>query len=79
MGDGSAGATAVAPAPGRGAIINTGSQAILWVSVPIEVMTEKAGSKKVYVSARKVQWALGDPHEAESQQLSASFFREVAR
>gem|GEM_PF-6412081 len=50
---------------------------MLWVSVPIEVRTEKAGSKKVYVSARKVRWALGDPYEAESQQLSASFSEKL--
>jgi len=48
---------------------------VLWVSIPIEVRIEKAGSKKVYVSAQKVRWALGDPHEAGSRQLSASVFR----
>jgi hypothetical protein len=47
---------------------------VLWVSVSNEVRTEKAGSERVYVSARKVRWTLGDPHEAENQQLSAVIF-----
>ena len=52
--------------------MNTGTQAVLWVSVPLEVRIEKAGSRKVYVSARKVKWALGDSTKAESPKLSAS-------
>jgi len=51
--------------------LNTGTVAILWVSVPVEVRIEKAGSKKVYVSARKVKWALEPSKQAEGQKLSA--------
>lgn len=49
-----------------------GIAAILWVSVPLEVRIEKAGSRKVYVSARKVRWALDSLRQAEgSHRLSA--------
>ncbi len=51
--------------------MNTGTQAVLWVSVPVEVRIERAGSRKVYVSARKVKWALESPKPAESHKLSA--------
>ena len=51
--------------------MNTGTQAVLWVSVPLEVRIEKAGSRKVYVSARKVKWALDAEAKAESLTLSA--------
>lgn len=36
---------------------------MLWVSVPLEVRIEKAGSRKVYVSAQKVKWALEAPQK----------------
>ncbi len=51
--------------------MNTGTQAVLWVSVPVEVRIEKAGSRKVYVSARKVRWALDSSKQAEGHTLSA--------
>ena len=51
--------------------MNAGSQAILWVSVPVEVRIEKAGGRKVYVSARKVRWALEPTKRAEGHKLSA--------
>jgi len=38
--------------------------AVLWVTVPIEVRIERAGGKKVYVSARKVRWAPGSTEKA---------------
>ena len=51
--------------------MNTGTVAILWVSVPREVRIEKAGSRKVYVSAQKVKWALEPTRRAEGHKLSA--------
>ncbi len=60
--------------------MNTGTQAILWVSVPLEVRIERAGSRKVYVSARKVRWTLGDGQQAEgSYKPSAAAFVEAYR
>jgi len=61
--------------PPRGANLNTGTQAVLWVSVPLEVRIERAGSRKVYVSARKVKWALEPTKQAEGHKLSAFAFR----
>ncbi len=46
--------------------MNTGTQAVLWVSVPLEARIEKAGSRKVYVSAKKIRWALEATRQAES-------------
>ena len=54
-----------------GANLNTGTVAVLWVSVPVEVRIEKAGGRKVYVSARKVRWALEPTKQAEGHKLSA--------
>ena len=51
--------------------MNTGTAAILWVSVPVEVRIEKAGSRKVYVSAKRVRWALEPSNQAEGRTPSA--------
>ena len=55
----------------QGSHYEVGIAAVLWVSVPLEVRIEKAGSHKVYVSAQKVQWALEPTRRAEGQRLSA--------
>ena len=47
-----------APSPGRGATLYTGTGPILWLTVPVRLKTEKAGSHKLYLNARKVRWAL---------------------
>ena len=52
--------------------MNTGTVAVLWVSVPLEVKIEKAGSRKVYVSARKVKWAL-ETNEKAREKIPSPF------
>jgi hypothetical protein len=47
-----------AASPALGAIYDTGTAFVLWVSVPIEVRIERAGARKVYIKAKKISWAL---------------------
>ena len=58
--------------PARGAIQDTGTAFILWVSIPIEVRIERKGSRRVYVKARKIKWELEPTKETEGQKLSVS-------
>ena len=61
-----------APSPGRGASLDAGTAFVLWISIPIEVRIERKNTRKIYVKARKVDWALRPSNvEAEGQALSA--------
>lgn len=60
--------------PLRGAIQNTGTAFVLWISIPIEVKIERKGARKVYARAKKVNWHLEQPSKAEGQKLSAFAF-----
>ena len=52
--------------------MDAGTAFVLWMSVPIEVKIERKGSRKVYLSAKKIDWMLEQNVKVESQQaLSA--------
>jgi len=48
-----------------GAILDAGTAFVLWISIPIEIRIERAGSRKIYIKARKIRWAIQQNVETE--------------